>query len=470
MQKPRLLITITFSFSVRYLVRTGMINALKRFCKPVVGLYWNEEGLVKMLQENDIEVVTIPAVYRGVRYNDCRKKINYLFFNRFLKRNSKIINAYMESQLPFSKKMLIRVRRTYNILKYGLFKNDNALFKLEKCLLKSDTNLNEYIEWLEALNLYAVFSVTPFHKQEDILLSAAKSLGLKMVTSILSFDNPTKRGWIPLTYDRYFVWNERNKNEILQLYSTLNNKQIHVCGAPQFDFYFESELILPISKWRTINGINTSRPVIFYSGGPADLFPNEIQYLKDLLFQIDAGLIHNNPLILFRSHPADNIDRWIKAFPGNRNIVFQSSWGKNNDSLFSDVSKFEISNLCSTLFYTDVHVSLCSTMTVDGSAFDKPQIAPYYDANNRRNERRLRQLYFQEHYQDIMDSGALQLVPSKDAWPQVINRCMSHPEEYKKHRRLLLKKVIRFSDGKSTDRVVDAIEKFLSVRSEVFAK
>lgn len=348
-----------------------------------------------------------------------------------------------------------------------MFKRDSELYKSERNLLKSDTNFPEYIEWLKSLDLDAVFSVTPFHKQEDILLSAGNCLGLKMMASILSFDNITKRGWIPITYHQYVVWNDRNKKELLKLYPSVKTNQVHVCGAPQFDFYFMADRILPIDQWRLINGIGTPRPTIFYSGGAADLFPNEMQYVKDLLFQIEAGLIRNNPFILFRSHPADNPDRWITAFSGSQNIGFQSSWGKHNGSLYSDVSEIEISNLCSTLFYTDVHVSLCSTMTVDGSAFDKPQIAPFYDSTNRRNERRLRQLYDQEHYQDIIASGALRFVTSKDAWAEVINHSLLHPEECEKHRRMLLKKVIHFNDGKSTARVVDAIERFLTVNSEV---
>ena len=67
-----------------------------------------------------------------------------------------------------------------------------SLLKKEKVLLVSDTNYNAMMQFVDNLNIDAVFAVTPFHSQEDIFLRAAKAKGKQMITSILSFDNIIK--------------------------------------------------------------------------------------------------------------------------------------------------------------------------------------------------------------------------------------------------------------------------------------
>lgn len=461
MQKQRLLITITFSFSVRYLIRTGIIKRLKKFCNPVIALYWREEELIKELIEDGFEVVILPKSNTSLKYNDCRKKINYWFQHKFLQENFKIINAYTEQYQPLNVKILKRLRRRYNLLKNAFIDPEKLLFAREESLLLNQTNLSSQIEWLKHLKLDAILSLTPFHKQEDVLLRAAKSLGLKMITAILSFDNITKRGWIPVIYDKYFVWNVQNKQELIKLYQKIKPENIVVTGAPQFDFYFDKNNLLSQEDWRKENGIDAeNNSIIFYAGGAPDLFPNEMQYLIDLLSVIKSGVIINNPIILFRLHPADSLQRWEVAIKPCKNIVIQKSWGDGR-SLYSNVTEFDQRNLCSTLAYTDVHISLCSTMTVDGCAFDKPQLAPYYDTVNKRNQNLLRSLFFQIHYKKIMESGGLTLVNHKDDWARIINQSLINPGQLKENRKLLLKTIISYTDGLSNQRVADGIENVL---------
>src|SRR6185295_19057467 len=115
----------------------------------------------------------------------------------------------------------------YNLIKlYNPFYK-SSLFKKEEALLQHETNFNEYASFIDALNIDAVFTVTPFHKEEDLLLRMCKQKGKEMITSILSFDNITKRGWIPVCYDVYMVWNKANKEQLERIYPSINKNDIH---------------------------------------------------------------------------------------------------------------------------------------------------------------------------------------------------------------------------------------------------
>ncbi len=278
-----------------------------------------------------------------------------------------------------------------------------------------------------------------------------------MLTAILSFDNITKRGWIPVVYDMYIVWNKHNKKELQRIYPETPSEKIHVAGAVQFDFYFKSGNLLDKHTWEEMTGLAAmprNRKIILYAGGPRSLFPQEPDYLKDIDDAINTGAIKGNPLVLFRGHPIDNLDRWKKALGDTKNVVFDASWTGEKHLGEANITDFDIKKLCSTLHYTDVHINLCSTMTVDGSAFNKPQIGPAYFKNSAVISKRLYKMYWQEHFAPIMQTGAVQLAKSKEELIEHINSAMHVPQDsLKASSQAILESVITFTDGNSTERV-----------------
>lgn len=60
MTKKRLLVTISISFSIRYLYQTGMLHKLREFADVVIAITWNEESLIKQLVTDGFEVHVVP--------------------------------------------------------------------------------------------------------------------------------------------------------------------------------------------------------------------------------------------------------------------------------------------------------------------------------------------------------------------------------------------------------------------------
>lgn len=464
MSKKRILITISFSFSIRYIVRTGLLAKIREFAEPVVAITWNQEDLIKELKDEGYEVHIIPESERQREYATIRHKLDYWFKNFKLKSPTKNIEPrYLERYLPFKTVVIKRVREYYNSFKFFFPFQVKKTLQLEKQLLQTHTNYNAMLSLVDRLNVEAVFVVTPFHAQEDIFLRACEAKGKKMITSILSFDNIVKRGWIPVNYNTYMVWNQKMKEELLRIYpESANEYNVHIVGAAQFDFYKKPQFILNKNEWLEMVGLpETDRKIILFAGGPVSLFPQEYQFLQHIDAAITNGDIKGKPIVLFRCHPIDKVERWKQAVKNSSNIYFDTSWTGNTKLTYANITNNDIAKLCSTLYYTDVHVNTCSTMTVDGSAFNKPQIGPAYDELTKPRKYDLKSMYYQEYFLPIMKTNGLAHAYSRKELIDYVNDALVNTKKYIQKSDDILKAIITYTDGESTSRVSNIIKQEL---------
>lgn len=460
-RKPRVLVTISYSFSIRYLYRTGLLQMMRTFCEPVIIITWQQPDLIEELQQENFEVHIIEEPARSAAYIDIRRKIDFWFDHfRLRGKYKKNQQNYLDQYLSFKAKLLRNSRKWYNIVKFYNPAYRNNVFKEERRLLQQDEHYQAIKQKVISLHADALFTVTPFHRQEDILLRACEDAGLIMITSILSFDNITKRGWIPVNYHTYIVWNKENKAQLLKIYSHVKHAQVHIAGAPQFDFYFDKKNLLQPEEWKELVGLKgEQKKIILYAGGPQALFPLEPEYVKTIADAIDDGRI-KNAVILFRCHPIDKIERWKTALANAAHVVFDASWTGDKNLGYANITEPDIKKLCSTLAYTDVHINLCSTMTVDGSAYNKPQIGPAY-LHTKIASHLLEQMYWQEHFVPVMQTGGLMLARSADELVQHVNNALQNPSVYTEKNHAVLESIITFTDGRSTDRVASFIQQAL---------
>lgn len=466
MKKKRVLVTISFSFSIRYLVRSKLIHKMKAFCEPVIVITWNQADLVEELRNEGFEVHVVPESNRGMHYSDIRKKLDYWF--RYFKLKSPtwaIEPRYLEQFRPWKIVLLNRIREYYNFLKFYIPGYTAKVFQKEKALLVSDTNYSDMEKLVDQLQLDAAFVVTPFHAQEDLLLRAAEAKGVYMITSILSFDNIVKRGWIPVKYKHWMVWNDKMKSELMRIYpESVSEKNVHVVGAVQFDFYkHPEEYLMEEAQWRQLVGLppKDHRKVILFAGGPVSLFPQEYQFLQHIDAAITSGAIEGNPIVLFRCHPIDRVERWKEALGNTPNVFFDTSWTGSTKLTYTNIKVEDITKLFSTLYHTDVHVNTCSTMTVDGSAFNKPQIGPAYDELAKPRKYDLKSMYYQEYFLPVMETKGLAHAYNKKELINYVNDALKNPEAYVKKSKAIVEAIVTYTDGGNGDRVASALEQIL---------
>jgi hypothetical protein len=465
--KPKLLIPVSINFSVRYLFRTGLAEQIQEFAHPIFFFTWNEPVLLDELKERGFECLVVPECNYDAEYLKVRMLIDLWFDSKRLKSPGKgIQRQYLDHSLP---KMRVWKRKLKEMLslRHILSKRQvRNLFDLENEMLDQHSNIGELRTIFNSLNPDAFFTLTPFHRQEELLSRIAQEQKITCSTAILSFDNLTKRGWIPVIYDQYLVWNKYNAQEVLRIYpETKDKSQVVITGAPQFDFYFSDKNGMSLEKWCELFGLNPKHPVLLYAGGPIELFPNETYILKDIVDAKLRGDLPANLQILFRCHPIDRIERWKKAIGEHHFLFYDKSWSGKDKLKYANITEQDIDKLVSSLKYSTIHVNVCSTMTVDGCAFDKPQIGPAYDLDKVASKK-LKQMYMQEHFLSIIETGGLALADSKEELIQMIAECLKAPQSKSKERRKILDNIITYTDGKSTDRVSIQLKNILEKNSQ----
>jgi CDP-glycerol glycerophosphotransferase (TagB/SpsB family) len=219
-------------------------------------------------------------------------------------------------------------------------------------------------------------------------------------------------------------------------------------------------------EWRARLALPEGRPIILFGAGVRQIVPQEPLFLEQIDQAIDMGQLPSKPLILFRPHPNDSLQRWSSVLQRANHVVCDLPWTNGPEMGKTNVTRTDIERLASTLCYSQVHVNTSSTMTVDGAIFDRPQIGPAYDDSYvRKYDRSTRELYLREHYRPITDSGGLALTYTREQLIQAIYSSLQEPKKLQSGRKKIVQEICTYEDGKSTERVARAIREFLHKES-----
>ncbi len=464
--RKKVLVPIVGQGSITHVIRTGMLDQLRSFCEPVVALLWHQDDLVEELRAKNYEVVFIPSYKVTPTYAALRAHINVWYINHKLKTPSvNIQKQYLakahKSQPPVSTRK--KIKETLRKLQFNLQPGTiNRLIRKEAATMQQEEVYGSYADWLASLQVSGLFTVTPFLPEVDLMARILRGQNIPIIASIHSFDNVTKRGWQAVVFDEYIVWNKYNKAELLRIHASLQSEKVTIAGAPQFDFHFNEKYTWSRSEWMQRVGIPAGKKVILYSGGSERLLPNEPQYLKALKDSFEKGIFSDDYVILFRCHPLDHIERWKKFVGESDFVVYDRPPGGMVKLDFANVLEDDIVRLMSTLKHTEMHINVVSTMAVDGSAFGKPQIGPYYDEVDPATESLFRRMYYQEHYRPIMKIDVVQLAQTKQAFIELVQKVLENPSHYTSNCIKCVEEIVTFSDGKSANRAAIAVEKFFA--------
>lgn len=461
---PRLLIPLTIQFNVRYILRTGLIDTLRQVCEPVFLLGWDDLALQNELTSAGFAVYHLPKAQTSVEFARLRKKIQFAHFRRIQSNSIGIDRRRHLLQLSPSQRIQAMVRNAvFDGMAAYPWNFENWLAEEEK-QVHFETNLLEYLALIDEIKPDALFSVTPYFLEEELLIRAAASKRVKLMTAILSFDNLTTRPRIPVVFDKYMLWNEYNRKELLRIYPSVHPDKVEIVGSPQFDFYYNSSYLWNEADWRAHVGIPADRPVILFGSGPESITPVEPHIVAQLDEAIELNQFPNKPIILLRLHPVDTPSRWEFLRKTTKHIVFDLPWQLGKEiSGKTNVTRFDIEKLASTLKFSQVHINTSSTMTLDGAIFDRPQIGPAYDDRpGRKYDRAMRELYLREHYLPITNSGGLQIAYSFEQLKEYILEGFQNPQLHCKAREKMVYDLCTYNDGDSTQRVANAVRDFLS--------
>lgn len=465
MTRPRVAIPIVVQFSIRYVLRSGLLERMLDYAQPVIYLGWEDSVLQNELEAVGAEVFTLPRTELDTAYTRVKRQLDLLHLRQINSPTTEIDRRRHRLLAPPS--LRSRFRDIVYKLNLDLPWQPERLYKKERAALHKSTNISTFQELLKHHRIEAVFSLTPFFAREQLLIRAAKENDIPLCISILSFDNLTTRGWIPVIADAYLLWNNYNRQELYRGYPEARDREVTIVGAPQFDFYWDSSYLMDEAEWRKLVGLPSDRPVILFGAGHYLIAYHEPHILKHVDDAIEQNRIPYKPIILFRQHPNDPLERWMPVLKQCKHVVYDAPWAKAVDGVAqTNIQRSDIVKLASTLAHSYVHINTSSTMTIDGAIFDRPQIGPAYDEVGPKYDRVMRELYEREHFLPITRSGGLVVAYNREEFISAIREALEQPDARHEARKTMVREIITFDDGRATERVDLALREFLGITYE----
>lgn len=463
--RPRVLVGITYGFSVRYFVSTGLLERLANDFEPVVGIGWDDPELVALLASMGIESHRLPDARLDHEFRMYRRRLDMIHERRLASPSTRLERKQRKAlTVDRRERLIMEARRGLDTLRLAVPGAATRVEASERQRADAGTNIADFEALLDSIGVEGVVSATPYHEQDTLLLLAARSVGLRTAVAVISFDNPTTRRRIPAVGDRLLVWNDKNRAELLRSYRWLEPSRVGVVGAPQFDLHHRTDLVMDESDWRSLLGIPEGRRVILYGGGPAYLVPGETALVELLDEAIESNAVEGDPFLLARRHPADDPAPWDRLARRLRNGVVSEPWtpGGTPDRGWPDDDDLRL--LMSSLAHSAVHVNVCSSMTLDGAVFDRPQIGPrFVPGTDDAAQRRVRDLYEREHWWPITRSGGLVTADDPTELIAALNESLADPSRLAVQRRRMVEDLLTWDDGRACERLADEVSRVFSV-------
>jgi hypothetical protein len=457
--EARLLLPLTYGFSVRYAVPTGLVERLAEFCQPVVALGWDDPELVERLERIGAQVLRLPDANLTHDYRMYRRRLGLIRDRRLggptpaiRRRRQRVASGSLRAATTAE---LRRYRDTAALLVPGATRRAEAA---ESVQVESGSNVGDFHRFVERHRIDAVLSLTPYHDQDMLALWAARAAGCRTILSIISFDNPTTRERLAVRGDLVLVWNRHNAQELLRSYPDLRADRVSVVGAPQFDLHRRADLLWDRSTWCDHLQLPQDRPVVLFGAVPSQLVRGQTALVRALDAAVERARLPGDPLILVRRHPVDPAGPWTALGRELRHVTVSEPWGGNSGGHQGWPRREDLTLQMSSLAHAEVHVNVCSSMTLDGAVFDRPQVGPSFVPGAPHSvQRYVRDLYAQEHWQAIAASGGLAMARDEDALIAAVRRGLEDRGDRRAGRQRMLADVLTYIDGQSTERVASAV-------------
>jgi hypothetical protein len=281
-------------------------------------------------------------------------------------------------------------------------------------------------------------SATPF-------IGLGRRLGLTTVGYVASWDHTVGKGVIWNELDGYVVQNERMRDDLVR-YHDVARELIAVTGWPQADVFHERRPRTAFDELLRGYGLDPARPVVTVMGNTPTNTPYEGAFFDRLVSWWAESGANERFSLLFRPHPRDR--EWRARFA--------AALGRPGAAV-QEPSFTDIDVLATILQHTEAVVVNAGTVLLDALVNDRPAVCVLYDEGAPPGESWAAKSVIGEHYRDVAESGAFHEARSFEEVTAGIERCLASPGELEAERRAVTATVVGPVDGRSAERVVDAI-------------
>ncbi|HPF12308.1 MAG TPA: hypothetical protein PLP62_12700 [Flavobacteriaceae bacterium] len=304
--------------------------------------------------------------------------------------------------------------------------------------------MDRYIGLLKECKPNVIFVTHQRVASLNPICSAARELGIKVITCIYSWDNTAKAS-LAIEADEYLVWSSYMKTELLQLYPEIPEEVVITTGTPQFEFYLQEDRYMSKESMAALYGLDLQKKWICFSGDDEKTSPYDPQYLDDLATAIQSLPENLCPQIIFRRCPVDVSTRYDSVLEkwGERIVPIDPIW---NTSTFNwgrvYPSTNDIDLLVNLARHCELVINLGSTMAHDFAIMGKPAFYIAYDPFVDKNWS-TKTIYQFQHFKSMDGKDAVGWFYSRMEMADKLAKALKDPKSVAPDREQWLKLIVK---------------------------
>lgn len=243
-----------------------------------------------------------------------------------------------------------------------------------------------YADLFEKYQPELVVASTPGWRYDRFLLREAGARGIKTAAVIVGWDNSSSYSLPGAPVDWVSCWSEIQKEELTQG-ADWDPERVNIGGVPAYDRYFSRKWLMPREEYFQLHNLDPSRKLISYASSFVSFSPN-YQNVEALAELVSSEQLAEPCQLLIRLHPTHFMD--TPRFAGERekiralaaslphvHVVEPVPLGAGGMSYYSGEDMPEKSSM---MAYSDVMVTVYSTMVVEASIHGTPVISLCIDS------------------------------------------------------------------------------------------
>jgi hypothetical protein len=327
---------------------------------------------------------------------------------------------------------------------------------------------NLYADLFDKYKPDLVIASTAGWRMDRYLLREAAGRAVPRMAAIVGWDNPSSYAIRGASLDYATCWSALQKAELV-LGSDWPAERVHIGGIPSYDGYFRREWQLPRADYFKLHGLEPDRKLISYACSFVHFAPNypNVEALARLI--ASDGLAQRAQLLI-RLHPSHFQDK-PRIFAEERERIFALEKTHPHVHVVKPVplggslgyySGEDMDEKSSMMAYSDVLVTVYSTMVVETAVHDTPIVAAVIDTPGGWNVRgkyslSLKKIGNWPTHKRFRAAGAGRVAENADQLREVLNLYLQDPKLDSAERRAFVEREITFTDAGSGRRTAEYI-------------
>jgi hypothetical protein len=373
-------------------------------------IYFMQSDVVANLINADVEVILLTddgltdkvrdrfgqpgLIVEGLRLKQLlayeKKHASFQWWLHFLRRagassriNLQAVNGFInqvEDEAHHKRKRLFPLMRIF----IGLMRHSRTLRKAVMMFQNRYTPAI-YSDLFEKYSPAMVVAATPGWRLDRYLLREAAKRQITTLSVIVGWDNSSSYSLPGAPMDWATCWSEIQKEEMVNG-ADWQPDRLNVGGIPSYDGYIQKKWIMPKDDYFRLHNLNPEISLITYASSFVSFSPN-LQNVETLTRLVSSDRLVKPTQLLIRLHPTHFLD--VPRYKKERELIQAMAAKYPNVSVVQPVSLGgkmghysgeDMPEKSSMMAYSDVMVTVYSTMVVEASLHGTPVVSLCIDS------------------------------------------------------------------------------------------